>query len=258
MSSPFPGMNPFIESQEWPDFHATFMTLIRELLTPVVRPQYIARVERRVYVELPPERTEQVLADVAIVHRGDDTSARSQSSGGVATADEIAPVECLLPVPEEHRESYLVIRHRESQEIVTLIELLSPTNKRIGSRGRALYLEKREELLQSKTSLIEIDVLRGGERVPMLDPLPAGDYFALVCRAWRSTASVYAWSMRQRMPTIKVPLLREDPEIDLNLQTAFDLTFQRAAYEDSLDYRLPLQPPASDSEAEWLSSLVSN
>ena len=34
MASPFPGMDPFLELQEWEDFHTTFNTVLRECLSP--------------------------------------------------------------------------------------------------------------------------------------------------------------------------------------------------------------------------------
>jgi len=80
-------------------------------------------------------------------------------------------------------ENYLVIRHLGSGEVVTVIELLSPSNKCTGSEGRKAYLAKREEILSSRTNLVELDLLRGGARLPTVQPLPPGDYFAFVCRS---------------------------------------------------------------------------
>ena len=46
MSSPYPGMDPFLEMQEWEDFHTTFNTVLRECLSPALEPDYLVRVER--------------------------------------------------------------------------------------------------------------------------------------------------------------------------------------------------------------------
>jgi hypothetical protein len=256
MPSPFPGMDPFIEMQEWSDFHARYMTVLSELLTPQVRPRYVVRVERRVYLEELFEEPDQIIPDVAILER----RSVSRSSSGTALLTEpsaaIAPVECLLPEAEEHHEYYLVLRDRETLRIVALIELLSPTNKRAGSEGREQYLEKREEILQSRTSLVELDLLRGGQRLPMQSELPPGDYYALVRRGWRRRrAAVYAWTLRQPMPPIPIPLQNEEPEPTLDLQAAFNLTFDRAAYQDSLDYSQAIQPPARAEDLDWIQGL---
>jgi hypothetical protein len=250
-------MDPFIEMQEWSDLHATYMTVIRELLAPQVRPRYVVRVERRVYLEEPFEEPDQIIPDVAILER----RSVSRSSSGTALLTEpsvaIAPVECLLPEAEEHHEYYLVLRDRETLRIVTLIELLAPANKRAGSEGREQYLEKREEILRGRTNLVELDLLRGGRRLPMQSELPSGDYYALVRRGWRRRrAAVYAWTVRQPLPPIPIPLQNEEPEPTLDLQAAFNLTFDRAAYQDSLDYSQAIQPPARAEDADWIQSLL--
>lgn len=135
MPSVFPGMDPFIEGDEWEDFHANIIVGISDALVPFLRPNYLVRIERRVYRE---------------------------------------PVGCTLPGPVEVREKYLVIRKLHSAEVVTVIEVLSPSNKRAGSEGREEYLAKREEVLQSRTNLVELDLLRGGARLPTLEPPPEG------------------------------------------------------------------------------------
>jgi len=258
MPSPFPGLDPFIEVQEWSDFHATYMTVIRELLTPQIRPRYIVRVERRVYLEQPLQEPDLAIPDVAILERPDVPESRPAGTVAGETAPAIAAVECLLPEPEEHREYYLVLRDRETLRIVTLIELLSPAHKRVGSEGRQQYLDKREEILQSRTNLVELDLLRGGERLPMQSKMPWGDYYALVRRGWRRRrAAVYAWTLRHKMPPIPIPLQEDEPEPTLDLQAAFDLTYDRAAYQDSLDYSQALEPPARPEDADWMQQLLS-
>ncbi len=252
-------MDPFIEMQEWSDFHARYMTVLSELLTPQVRPRYVVRGERRVYLEHLFGEPEQVIPDVAILER----PGVSQSSSGTAllgeTAAAIAPIECLLPEAEELHEYYLVLREQETLRIVTLIELLSPTDKRAGSAGREQYLDKREEILQSRTSLVELDLLRGGQRLPMQGNLPRADYYALVRRGWRRRrAAVYAWTLQQKMPPIPIPLQQDEPEPTLDPQAAFDLSYDRAAYQDSLNYSQALQPPVRAEDADWLRELAAN
>jgi hypothetical protein len=247
MPSPFPGMDPYIEAQEWTDFYAAYMAVLREDLTRELRPNYTARIERRVYVESLGAK-ETIVPDITIVEW--TGSAAAPSGVSVAPASPTAtiePVVCPLPQPIEHRESFLVIRNRETQRVVTVIELLSPANKRPGP-GRDLYLEKRMEVLASRTNLIELDLLRGGQRLPMAAPLPPGDYLALVCRSRRTSADVYAWRLEHRLPTIPIPLDQGVADVPLDLQLAFDKTFDRAAYNDTLNYTEPLTPELSEQE----------
>lgn len=253
MPSPFPGMDPFIEQQEWEDFHATFNTVIRETLGPIIKPRYLVRVERRVYVEHPSESDGGKalrVGDVAIV-TGDQESQTPLRSGATAAVAE--PVVCPLAMPEERRETYLVIRDRELQMVVAVIETLSPANKRRGGDGWREYLTKRDQVIASPSHLVELDLLRGGSRLPMKRALPHGDYYAIVSRAERRpNADVYAWTLHQPMPTIRIPLLPEDDSVPLDLQHVFYTVYDRAAYELSLDYSAELDPPLSADDARFL------
>lgn len=255
MPSPFPGIDPFIECQEWEDFHATFNTVIRESLSPRIEPRYIVRVERRVYVELPFESEESPRRPDVVVLYSDQSAATGETRTGTATT--AAPVPGLLPMPEERRESYLIIRDRETLEVVTVIETLSPANKRKDSTGRREYLRKREVVLESHAHLVELDLLRGGERLPMNSTLPPGDYFAIVSRSERRPhAEIYAWSLRQALPTLNIPLRQGDLDVPLDLQAAFTTVCNRARYDLSLDYRKRLTPALSESDAAWMRSLL--
>jgi hypothetical protein len=249
-------MDPFIENREWDDFHASLNVVIREMLVPRIEPKYTARVQRRVYIEHMYETEDKVRwADVAVVSMGAESSIVTDPAAGVATA--IAPVECVLPMPEERRETFLVIREIESMEIVTVIETLSPSNKRSGGDGRKQYLEKREEVLQSTSHLVELDLLRGGARLPTIGPLPRGDFFCIVSRRGRRPrAKVYAWSLRDPLPPIPIPLKANDPEVTLDLAAAFATAYDRASYDLTLDYRQPLYPPLSEADAAWAGELI--
>ena len=252
MPSPFPGMDPFIELFEWQDFHHAAIDVMREFLAPLVRGAYIVRVERRIYLEHFVEDDELRVADVAVA----DGYAVDALQSPV-TAAQIAPtVECVLPMPQEQRESYLLIKERESREVVTVIELLSPNNKRRGSDGREIYLNKRESILQTRSHLVELDLLRGGERLPMRTPLPPGDYYAIVSRAGkRPRADVTAWALPARLPQIAIPLKSEDADVVLDLQKVLDTVYDRAFYGDSIDYHAQLDPPLDDEQNSWAKEL---
>ncbi|MDB5387968.1 MAG: hypothetical protein JWM11_3614 [Planctomycetaceae bacterium] len=255
MTNQFPGIDPFIECQEWEDFHATFNTVLREVLTPQIEPRYIVRVERRVYVELPFERDlSPRRPDVAVLFAEQASRIPSRIHAGTAV---VTPEPALIPMPEERRESYLVIRDRESLEVVTVIETLSPANKRRESTGRREYLQKRELVLESHSHLVEFDLLRGGERLPMNSRLPSGDYYAIVSRSeTRPNAEVYAWSIRQHVPTIAIPLRKGDLDVPVDLQQICTTVYERARYDLSVDYQQSLSPPLSDFDSVWLQNLL--
>jgi hypothetical protein len=244
----------------WEDFHHDLISAIREAMIPRVRPRYMVRVEERVYIEHKPngrdERARFIRPDVTVLEQG---RKEPPARGGVATATAvaIAPVVLTLPVPERQREAFLTIRERETMEVVTVIEVLSPSNKQPGSDGRREYLSKREAVLQSPAHLVELDLLRGGERLPTLEPLPPGDYYAFVCREYdRPAAEVYAWPLRHPLPPIPVPLAGDDPDVVLELQAIFNTVYERAGYDYSLDYDGPIAPPLSEADAAWAWELL--
>ena len=251
MPSPFPGMDPFIESQKWEDFHTSLMSAIRDTLVPVVRPKYIVDVERRIYLERidPTAPVKTLVADAAIYNRFESHSGEKASDAvALLTQPSIKPKVCTIPYFEEHRETFITIRRGSPSEVVTVIELLSPTNKRKGTEGREQYLEKIHALLKTKASLVEIDLLRGGERSSVSNP-PEGDYFALVSKPKpRPLVEVYGWAMLDPLPRILIPLSIEDPDAALDLQFVFTLVYDRAGYDYSLNYKQKIDPPCSVSE----------
>jgi hypothetical protein len=164
----------------------------------------------------------------------------------------VARIEHREPIPEEHREAFLVIRGREGHEVVTVLEILSPANKRSSSDGRAEYLAKREAILRSQTDLVELDLLRGGERLPVLGPAPPGDFYAIVSRApRRPRAEIYAWTLRDALPRIPVPLRGDDPDVAIDLPTIFATLYERARYDLTLDYEAVLAPSLAEGDAAW-------
>ena len=167
----------------------------------------------------------------------------------------------LLPEYDVRMEEYLMLTqrhlqiiHQATERVVTVLELLSPANKTPGQEGgQGEYLKKRTEFLMSGCNLMELDLLRGGRRLPMSKPLPPGDYFALVGRAHREPrCQVFGWPLRAKLPSIPVPLLPDDPEATLDLDAAFAAAYEPSHYPRRLPYRMPLAPPPSDRDAGWI------
>ena len=160
-------------------------------------------------------------------------------------------------MPEAVTERYLTIQDRETLAVVTVIEILSPTNKRAGSDGRDQYLMRRDEVLVSATNLVELDLLRGGMRLPADQQLPPADFYAFVCRGRRRPrAEAYPWTLRQPLPTIPIPLAYGDPDVQLDLQDAFTTAYDRAGYDYGLDYMGIIEPPPSESDSEWIHEIL--
>jgi hypothetical protein len=272
MPSPFPGMDPFIEGQRWEHFHGEFIYEIHRGLMPQLAPRYISAVGERIYVEWLPEILEQETAshqlrvpDIAIVETMPTaaTSVVTQVAGEVLV--EVDPelekgaveVELTEPFREVFRERFVEIRIRETGELVTVIELLSPSNKQKGKVGWNEYLTKRHEILLSQVHMVEIDLLRTGERMPLKKGEPKGDYRAMVSRwEWRPKALVWAWGLREPMPTLPVPLKGRDEWVRLDLQAVFNTVYERGGYRYLLDYRRPVEPPLKDEDRVWVEELL--
>jgi Protein of unknown function (DUF4058) len=175
MPSPFPGMNPYLEHADvWQDFHQSFIPLLRQLLAEQVRPKYLVKIEEQIFIhELPEDQR-------WLIGRGDMTVSRSGAdSTGTAVVLLEAPAIGRVPLSVDvERHTFLEIRDRGNRQLVTVLELLSPSNKRPGP-DREQYLAKRQQLLASSVHLVELDLLWGGPRL-LMEYLVAGAKFATV------------------------------------------------------------------------------
>ena len=211
MSSPFPGMDPYLETPAfWWDFHASFITYWRDALIDCLPDHYEVRIDEKVnLVEVAPPRRKLVEPDVAITQGGPMRSPPSAAPVGIATLE---PVTLSLPIEEETHERHIEILHRPDRTLVALLELLSPANKE--EPGRTLYLAKRNALAYHPVHLIELDLLVRGRRLPLEEELPASDYYAMVSRGdRRPNCDVYAWTVRRALPAIPIPLLAPDADV---------------------------------------------
>ena len=164
----------------------------------------------------------------------------------------LEPVTIDLPVEEieEVRDLWIKIRHRPDRDLVTAIEILSPTNK----LGECYwqYQTKRRSLIRQNVHLVVLDLLVRGQRLPIGHELPAGDFFAFVSRAdRRSKCEVYAWSVRHCLPNIRIPLRSPGPDVVLELPAIFALGYDRGRYARALDYAAPLDLPLAAVDRAW-------
>jgi hypothetical protein len=257
MPSPFPGMDPYLESPEiWPDVHHELISEIRAALNPNLRPHYVARVELRVYISDDDDPGREVrVPDVRVEKAPKHKGAKSFKIAPALAVAEPLIIPTLLD--EEIEEAFLKIIHVESEALVTVIEVLSPTNKIRGSRGRASFMAKRHEIMNTEVHWIEIDLLRAGVPSVTDPPLRPSDYRVLVSRGDQRMRTRY-WpiSVRQALPVISIPLRGKDPEVPLDLGAVFRTVYDRAAYDMSVDYRREPQPALEGDDAKWAGELL--
>jgi hypothetical protein len=272
MPSPFPGMDPWLEAADiWPDFHDSFAAEIRGVLNATLPPPYYARLQMRPEIGVVDDQSgetyqRRVVPDVTVVQVG-TPRAHAGSTTAVAVLPRTEVTEHLkITVPDAPgRHLSVEVRDpRRRHRLITFIEIVSPSNK-ISGPDRESYLEKHAEVFASDASLIEIDLLRGGQRLlpnprvkwrlTGLDPQPS--YLVLVNRVWTRGEGggdwdLFAVALRQMLPVIAVPLRINEPEVSLDLQHAFNRAYDAGPYQrGALDYDSPPHPPLAEAEYAW-------
>ena len=237
MSSPFPGMDPYLEDPRyWAEFHSRLIVAIADELAPSLLPKYYIGVETRTYQDYGegsvlvgiPDAVVMSAREARVEHKGLETSSQT-------TMATIRPQQVTLPVLEEIRERYLEIREVGTNTVITVVEVLSPKNKRAGD-GRSAYVRKRQAILQSASHFVEIDLLRKGEPMAM-QGAQATDYRSLVSRAdSRPKADLYGFTLEQPIPDFPLPLKERGEVAWVRLQAIVDGIYQRGGYELRLDY----------------------
>ncbi len=248
--NPFPGMDPYLEMQPfWSDFSPTFLGALRDALLPDLLPRYDVRIEEYVLVTQDDVRLHRVKRDVTIA----ENSQWQSSPHTTAIIDEPASAELDYPNVEPDTQRRLNIIHLPDQQVVTVMELLSPANKQPGADGFDAYLDKRTELIASSVNFVEIDLLRGGQRMQMRQPLPPADYYIYIGRAERRpSCQLIYWPLRMVLPKIPIPLLPEDEEAELDLGAVCSAAYEPALYDRRLPYDQPLRPRPSDADRDWI------
>jgi hypothetical protein len=259
-------MDPYLEeSGLWRQVHTDLIVDLRRFLSSCLRPRYYVAIEQHTYLTPLPSPDNLVGIPDALVLAGPQQYAgmalaapvtTAARLAPVTTATRIAPVVAVVPQLEEVKHRYLEIHKTDTRQVITIIEILSPANK-LHQEGRQQYERKRQKILRSLTNLVEIDLLRAGQPMPMKVPHQA-DYRLLVSRSeHRPRADVYLFGLRQPIPDCPVPLQpdEEEPLLPLN-QLLHDL-YEQSSYDLMIDYRRPATPPLSAEDLEWAGSLVS-
>ncbi len=251
MPSPFPGMNPYLEAPElWSEFHSRMIVAIADALDDLLSRDYRVAVEKRVYLSQDDKILLIGIPDVAVVASQPETPQPSRSATALAE-----PLTVELPALAEVQERYLEIREGATGTVITTLELLSPKNKRSGE-GRNAYLEKRQQTLGTATHWIEIDLLRGGEPMPMLGATRS-DYRILVSRSdERPKAQLYALNVREPIPAFPIPLHPGETEPLLELQPLLHRVYDRARFELAIDYQKAPSPKLPTEDLAWLQTIT--
>lgn len=253
MPSPFPGMNPYLEQPScWESLHDALAFAAAEVLIPLVRPRYLVKPRQRLYIHEAPRETRHYLGadDVGV------SGVSPEENSPVAVAAHVAaPAYGVIPHPADvEKQTYLEIEDREHDRVVTAVEILSPANKR-NPEDRAQYLAKRREVLRSEVHLVEIDLLRGGRRMPIED-LPDCDYCGIVSRSYeRPRVGIWTWQLRDAIPELPIPLNEGDDDVLLDLKPLIEGIHDRLGFADYI-YRTDPVPRLRGKDRLWASRLL--
>lgn len=127
MPSPLPGMDPYLEAPAlWPDVHGRLAVAICDQIQPSLSPRYTAVIVPYVAyesIDIAPARF--AVPDVAVLDRGD--LARDQEVAAVIAAPPLTG-QVAMEVPTRYHR--VEIRTAGDETVVTVIEILTPVNKR--------------------------------------------------------------------------------------------------------------------------------
>jgi hypothetical protein len=231
----FPGMDPHLESPAvWPGFHDAFLFCVREVLQPLLPDRYYAEIR---------QREELGLADDACV-------------SGVATV----PKHLVIARQEPRTVNFVEIREGAGGRLVTVIEMVSPSNK-VPGEDRDAFERKQAEIFASDANWMEIDLLRRGKRLggsPRVDihcRARGHDYVVVVSRSEKRSPridlEIYGFTVRDSLPTVAVPLRQPDPDVRLDLGRAFRRAYETGPYRKIVRYDLPADPPLPEEDSAW-------
>jgi Protein of unknown function (DUF4058) len=252
MPSPFPGMDPYLEGALWTTVHFSLSAEIVRQLAPKLRPRYLVLPAERFVMETPESvavSTADIYPDVGVAQT------RSVAAAAQGTTIAPAPLELATIIPAPIPHVTIEIRDTANRQLVTAIEVLSPTNKR--GDGRQEYLTKRRRILLSTAHLLEIDLLRQGQRVPMQKPLPIAPYFIFLSRPEkRPMTEIWPISLREPLPVVPIPLLPGDQDVALDVQQVFTTTYDLLGYDLAVDYSQAPEIPLSKADLAWAETLL--
>ena len=251
-------MDPYLENPTlWPHVHNLLIAALHDDLNPRLPDNYYVAIGERVYLtdyDDPHFAYPDLLVARGTGDRASEAAAAYQAGEQMPAPDGARFV--FVPIARQMHERYLEIRRTGTDEVVTVIEVLSPGNKRPGP-ARTAYEAKRARVLASSRHLVEIDLLRSYRPMPMAPPPVGAHYRILVSRSYeRPKAHLYAFTVRQPIPDFPVPLDRGDPEPVVRLGTLLAGLYERSRFAIRIDYSKPPIPPLDEEDAQWAAELV--
>lgn len=158
---------------------------------------------------------------------------------------------------DEVRLTNVEVRKTGTHRLVTALEILSPAHKHTGVQ-RERYLQKRQALFRSTAHIMELDLLRSGQRSPLVITPPPAPYYVLLARAIsRPYVDLWPIQLQEPLPQLPIPLHAPDPDVVLDLGAVVRDVYERGAYSRRIDYAQPVPPPELTAEQQvWVDDLL--
>jgi len=261
MPSPFPGMDPYLEGYLWPDVHHALASEIRRRLAPLVRPRYAVRIDVATYHDDNPESEIGIMyPDVEIWRRRSTPQALEAIPAPVGAAEQALPITQPITVPlldYEVRIATVEVYDASRNQLITSIEIISPYNKR--EPGLSTYREKQRRLREAGVHLLEIDLLRRGQR-PVRTGAAVTDseifeahYLITLIRSGAHQLEAWPVNVQEQLPVVATPLRPPDGDAPLDLAAVLTTIYDDAGYDLSIDYAQNPPPPEFDAATQaWL------
>lgn len=258
MKSPFPGMDPYLESY-WSNVHVILLAAIQEALQPLLPRGLRARAEEQVMLESSEgEPIARYRPDVVVVERG---QRHPEGAATSATISVPAPYTVRFFEQSQVDRNLQIIDTTDGNRVVTAIEVLSPWNKAPG-RSNGEYRRKLNGYAEAGVNLVEIDLLRsprGRLAVDVVDlPPERRSAYLIAVRpgAEPERWDVYSVTLRSPIPPVHVPLRPGDAPVVLQLQPLIERVYATGAYGEDIDYAKPLDPPLNAEDEAWADELL--
>jgi len=244
-------MDPYLESDHgWMGFNLGMAVAFVELLNRTLRPEYFADSDTRFYQ---PEDDDPVHGyDPNLFGRRPPPPAAPPQIDRTAVTKPV-----VIRVGDPTREHRVEVRRTKPRERLTVIEFRSPANKTRGTAGRASFESQREEAFAAGVNWVEIDLLRTRDGHPSRRRFPHHQY-AIVSSPVELRPAVNVWPVRitDPLPVVGIPLGPGEPEAALDIQHAFDLVYDRSAYEVTAEYAAEPSPTLPAELAKWAEALL--
>ncbi len=249
LSSPFPGMDPYLEDR-WPEVHASLIVYARNQINQRLPNDLQANIEENLAVYAEDQGGRTLRPEVNI---SEDAELATSS---VAVSN-VAVAEPMVVRRNPHPNRHVEITSSDGR-IITAIEFISPWNK-VGARSREQYTSKQIDYIAAGVNLVEIDLVRQGSYVlaAQLSEIPEASqkpYMICIYRDMKPNQfEIFQAPLQERLPNIPIPLRPGDRDVVLELQPLIDACYRDGRYY-RIDYRLEPKGKFDEQDSAWIAN----